>query len=58
MLYKPSDCYFQMPVEQVADLSYLRRTRTARVAGSADGRGLLSQAIYVRKAEHVLFISC
>lgn len=50
-----------MPVEPeawVADLSYLRRTRTARVAGSADGRGLLPQAIYVRKAEHVLFISC
>jgi len=52
---------FQMPVEPeawVADLSYLRRTRTARVAESADGHGLLPQAIYVRKAEHVLFISC
>lgn len=50
-----------MPVEPeawVADLSYLRRTRTARVAESADGRGLLPQAIYVRKTEHVLFISC
>jgi hypothetical protein len=39
---------------ELAVLRYLRRTRTARVGESADDRGRLSQAIYVRKAEHVL----
>lgn len=63
VIYEPSDYLFQMPVEPEAfpragGLGCLRRTRTARVAESADGRGLLSQAIYVRKAEHVLSISC
>jgi hypothetical protein len=49
---EPSDCYFRCPVEPeafprpapVADLGYLRRTRTARVPESADGRGLLARS--------------
>ena len=52
VICEPSDCYFRCPVEPeafprpapVADLGYLRRTRTARVPESADGRGLLARS--------------